>query len=400
VSAPGGLATRLAAAFVLVTVVAVGSVALLARRSGGEDFRAYVASQMGGRAMSGMGVGGPGSGGPGAGGAMRGPTAMVATAEEQFLRRLDQSLWTAAALAGGAALLVGIIAARQLTHPLRSLQGAAHRMGQGDLTARVSVTGGGELADVARTFNQMAASLEQQEAVRRSLVADVAHDLRTPVTVIQGTVDAILDGVYEPTAERLGSIREETERLAQLVRDLRDVSLAESGQLRLDRRPTDLIQLAQRSVRRLEPAAADHGIDLHVATESLPAVPAADADPDRIGQALDNLLTNALRHTPHGGEIAVRVAGMPASREHGPEITLTVADTGSGIAADDLPRVFDRFYRADPSRARDGRDESGSAGSGLGLAIVKAIAEAHGGRVWAESAPGRGSRFTLALPVA
>ena len=399
-SAPGGLATRLAAAFLLVTVVAVGSVALLARRSGGEDFRAYVASQMGGRAMSGMGVGGPGSGGPGAGGLMRGPTAIVATAEEQFLRRLDQSLWTAAARAGGAALLVGIVAARQLTQPLRSLQGAAHRMEQGDLTARVSVIGGGEIAEVARTFNQMAASLEQQETVRRSLVADVAHDLRTPVTVIQGTVDAILDGVYEPTAERLGSIREETERLAQLVRDLRDVSLAESGQLRLDRRPTDLVQLAQRSARRLEPAAANHGIDLRVATDMSPAAPAADADPDRIEQALDNLLTNALRHTPRGGEVAVRVAGVPASRERGLEVALTVVDNGTGIAPHDLPRVFDRFYRADPSRARAVAGADGAAGSGLGLAIVKAIAEAHGGRVWAESTPGRGASFTLALPAA
>ena len=400
---PGGLAARLTAAFLLVTLVAVGSVALLARRSGGDDFRDYVASQMPGRAGPSAAGQVPGTArglgpAPGAGlapgGPMRGPAAMVASAEEEFLRRLDQSLVTAAGIAGAAALLVGIVAASRLTRPLRSLQAAAQRMGQGDLGARVPLLGSGELVALARTFNHMAESLERQETARRALVADVAHDLRTPVTVIQGTIDALLDGVYEPTAERLSSIRQETTRLAQLVRDLRDVSLSDAGQLRLDLRPVAVGELAERARRRLEAVAGARGIRLQSVAHT--ATPLIEADPARLEQALDNLLGNALRHTPPGGEVTIHT--LPTGPAGARQVAIAVADTGSGLAPEDLPRVFDRFYRADPARAR--YEDDGSAGSGLGLAIVKAIVEAHGGHVRVESVPGSGARFTMAFPAA
>jgi signal transduction histidine kinase len=413
-----GFAARLTVALLAVILLGVGTVALLARRSGGQEFRDYVAARMGAAGLPGQGPGaglGPGMGagagpaggfsqatpGQGGPGRMAGPAAFVATAEEQFLRRLDLTLLTAAAIAGAAALFVGVIATRHLTHPLSALQAAARRMADGDLSARVSVSGSPELADVARAFNQMAESLEDQERARQALLADVAHDLRTPVTVIQGTTDALLDGVYPPTEEHLRSIRQETERLGQLVRDLRDVSLSDSGQLRLERRPVPVVDLAARAVARAERVAARRGVGLRLRPVDDQGWEATSVlvDPARVDQVLDNLLGNAVRFTPAGGEVTVDIRRLPAVSGDAEEVAVSVTDTGPGIAPDDLPHVFDRFYRADPARSREA-DGDGSAGSGLGLAIVKGLVEAHGGRVRVESEPGQGARFTFTLPVA
>jgi two-component system OmpR family sensor kinase len=309
---------------------------------------------------------------------------------------------------------VALLVTRQVTRPLRQLQFAARRMAAGDLSARADVRRHDELGELGDAFNHMAASLEQQEAARRALVADVAHDLRTPVTVIQGTVDAMLDGVYPASGTHLQSIRQETERLAKLVRDLRDVSLADSHQLRLDRQATLPAELIAAAAGRARSLAAGHGVELEVV--EAPELPPVLADASRIGQVLDNLVENALRHTPAGGTLTLAArSGEPEAQATHPlrkaragdsapaileqaahtaprAVAFSVSDTGTGIAPDDLPHVFDRFYRADKSRARDG------AGSGLGLAIVRGLVEAHGGRVWAESTPGAGARFPFTLP--
>ena len=343
-------------------------------------------------------------------------------------------------MATGASVALSLVLTRRLTGPVRALRRAARRVAAGDLSARVEVAGGDELGDLAAAFNHLAAGLERQEQARRALVADVAHDLRTPVTVIQGTVDAILDGVYAPEPAHLRSIRDETERLARLVRDLRDLSLADAGQLRLERRAVDPAALARAALGRARVAADRRGVELRLHGAPGPgargqAPPGVDpdgpppvwADPARVGQVLDNLLDNALRSAPPGGAVGVHLQALaaathppaPPARGAGPApppgaargradvVAFTVSDTGPGIAPEDLPHVFDRFYRADRARGRAGTPGAdgvagvaGGPGSGLGLAIVRGLVEAHGGRVWAESPPGDGARVTFALPVA
>ena len=230
----------------------------------------------------------------------------------------------------------------------------------------------------------MAEALERNELARRNLLADVAHELRTPLTVIEGTADAILDDLYEPTPERIRAIKEEAMLLTKVVADLRDLTLAESGHLALERSDADPREVAERGLRGAQGAAEAKGVALELS--AAPDLPSVSVDSGRIAQVLGNLLGNAIRHTPAGGRVSLDVS----PRADG--VVFAVADTGEGISAEDLPHVFDRFYRGDRSRTR------GTGGSGLGLAIARQIVEAHGGRIWAESTPGRGSRFSFALP--
>jgi two-component system OmpR family sensor kinase/two-component system sensor histidine kinase BaeS len=270
---------------------------------------------------------------------------------------------------------------RQLTH-------AAGVIAGGDLSERVPARGRDEIADLGRAFNQMAASLEAGETLRRNLMADVAHELRTPLTVIQGNLQAILDGVYPLDVAQVAGLYDETRLLTRLVDDLRELALAEAGQLRLERAPVDLVALAQGVTANFMSAAEAAGVKL--------SAPAGDGevqalgDADRLGQVLRNLLSNALRHTPAGQAVAVRVA---AAGRGVAEVVLTVADTGMGISPEDLPHVFDRFYRGSKSRGR----RVGSAG--LGLAIARQLVRAHGGEISVESAEGIGTTFTVRLPV-
>jgi two-component system OmpR family sensor kinase len=304
-----------------------------------------------------------------------------------FLAGVNRAVLLAALAAGGVALVLAAVLVRQIIAPLSKLRLAAHAITHGDLTQRVLVSSQDEVGEVAAAFNQMAAGLERNERLRRDMMADVAHELRTPLTVIQGQVEALLDGVFPLTPDQLTPIHDETILLGRLVADLRELALAEAGQLAVERRPIDVGELAERVAAAVEPAAADKGVTL--AASVAPNLPAVSADADRLRQVLHNLLANALRYTPAGGQITVSVGLAPGEP---PAFLISVADSGPGISAEDLPHIFDRFYRADASRSRAG------GGSGLGLTIARSIVEAHGGRIWAESEPGQGTRIAFTLP--
>lgn len=281
--------------------------------------------------------------------------------------------------------VVGGLAARRLTQPLSETMKAADAIAGGDLSARVALEGSGEFSHFARSFNRMAEALESADRQRRELLADVAHELRTPLTVIQGNLEGLRDGVYQATPEHLDLILDETHNLSRLVDDLRLLTLAEAGQLPLDPQPLDVPQLLA-DVRDAFSCQADEA-EISLAINAPKPLPPLVADPQRLGQIMSNLIANALRHTPRGGEVILGAAPAPGA------VRLWVADTGEGIQPEDLPRIFDRFWRADPARSH----ESG-VGMGLGLAIAKSLVEAHGGRIWAESQVGQGTTVSCILP--
>ncbi len=280
----------------------------------------------------------------------------------------------------------GVVISRVISAPISDLAKAAQRIGKGNLDVRVAARGSREMLELAGTFNKMAADLQHAETLRNNLMADVSHELRTPLTVLEGNLRAALDHVYALDEAEIAALYGQTRHLIRLVNDLRELSLAESHQLPLEKQPTDLNALITETRQALEPLASEKDVRL---TEQTDALPEVIVDPIRIRQVLFNLLSNALRHTPAGGEITVT-----GTREAS-EVRLTVKDTGEGLEPDQLAAVFDRFYRADKSRSRE------TGGTGLGLAIVEAIVKAHGGRVEAQSdGKGRGSTFSIILPIA
>jgi signal transduction histidine kinase len=286
---------------------------------------------------------------------------------------------------------VGAVAARRITSPLSKTMKAADALAAGDLSARVPVQGSGEFRHLARSFNHMAESLETADRQRRELLADVAHELRTPLTVIQGNLEGLRDGVYQATPEHLDLVLDETHKLGRLVDDLRLLTLAEAGQLPLDLQTLDVPQLLADVRDGFAFQADEAGIALVI---DLPEpLPPLLADPQRLGQVLGNLVSNALRHTLPGGQVTMGAAADPATPGW---VRLWVADTGEGISAEDLPHIFDRFWRGDPARSHEA-----GAGSGLGLAIARSLVEAHGGRIWAESpgVPGQGTIISCLLPL-
>ena len=302
----------------------------------------------------------------------------------RIARHVDRYLlWAGIGVALLGTALVWILARRTLA-PAQRLGATARRLGRGDLSQRAEVTGPTEIRHLARSFNSMAAELEEAESRRRSLTADIAHELRTPTSNIQGYMEAIKDGVFQPTPETLDTIHEQSLLLSRLVDDLRLLAQVDGGDLQLQRTQTRLEELVQSCVDALRPRAEAKGVSLGV--DMAGTLPGLDLDPARIAQAVGNLLDNAVTHTPEGGSVTVSAqAGAGA-------VEVQVADTGPGIAPDDLQRIFDRFYRADPSRSRS------TGGTGLGLTIARRLVEAHGGSIEAESVVGRGSRFIIRLP--
>jgi signal transduction histidine kinase len=317
------------------------------------------------------------------------PQRVMGPPEEAYLAGLNNSLWLGGLGAAVVALAVGLYSARRITSPLRRMTGAATRIAEGDLSQRVEVHSQDELGELARAFNSMAESLARNEEARRHLVTDIAHELRTPLSVVQGNLEGMLDGVVPADRDHLASLHQETMLLSRLVADLQDLSLAEAGQLKLHLAPVDPAALARKVWEKMRPQAESKGISLEAhLPEGLPLV---RVDEDRISQVIGNLLSNALRHTPAGGRIQVEVQEL--EDERGAWVRFTISDTGPGIASEDLPHVFNRFYRADRSRSR------ATGGTGIGLAIVKQLVEAHGGRVWAESQPGQGATFSFTVPI-
>jgi signal transduction histidine kinase len=299
------------------------------------------------------------------------------------LDTINRSLVLAAMAAGGVALLLTTTLSRGIVGPVEALTIAARRMERGDLNQRVTVRGRDEIGELAHAFNAMADSLSLSEQLRRQMVTDIAHELRTPLTNIRGYLEAVRDGVVAPRAEVIDSLYEESLLLNRLVEDLQELALAEAGQLRLRRQPCAISEIAERTVAALPPTTADEPAVHLELPDDLPLV---DADPERVGQVLRNLITNARHHTPPEGRITIAAQ----VREH--EVEIAVRDTGSGIAPEHLPYVFERFYRADQARARS------TGGAGLGLAIVKQLVEAHGGRAAVNSTLGAGTTFTFTLP--
>lgn len=276
----------------------------------------------------------------------------------------------------------GVRSVRRWSTPLDNLLEASHKVADGDFSARVEERGPSEVRALTRGFNSMAERLHAHDQQRRAMLADVSHELRTPITVIQGNVEGILDGLYPADEAHLRSIMEETQILARLVDDLRTLALAESGSLQLRREPTDLRELIRETVAGVEAQAREKGIHLELI---LPDVDEVQVDPLRIREVLTNLLVNALRYTPSQGQVKVGVVESVSGEER--SVTLYVQDSGAGIDAADLSHIFDRFYKS-----------SDSGGMGLGLSIAKYLVEAHGGKIWAESEVGKGTKLSFTIP--
>lgn len=309
-----------------------------------------------------------------------------------FRSGVYDALKLAALAASVAAIAVGFLITRQIVAPVRALSQASRRIAAGRYNERVKLAGEDpndmdELGQLAQDFNHMAENLERTEALRRQLIGDVSHELRTPLTAIKGSLEALIDGVLPAEPETFEQIYQEADRLQRLVNDLQELSRVEAGAFKLDLQPLLLADIVKTTTIRLERQFAEKGVRLEIDIPS--DLPGIMADADRLSQVLFNLVGNALQYTPSGGQVTV------AARRQRDEVQVSVQDTGIGIAAEHLPHVFDRFYRADRSRARV------SGGSGIGLTIAKHLVEAHGGRILAESlGEGMGSTFMFTLPVA
>jgi signal transduction histidine kinase len=306
--------------------------------------------------------------------------------DETFLvGRISNAALLAGLIAGVLALLLATYLSYQLLRPVGELTQAAQLMSSGDLSQRVPARGDDELTTLGVAFNQMADSLQRAEQSRRAMTADIAHELRNPLAVQRANLEALQDGIYPLTPENLVPILEQNQLLTRLVDDLRTLALADSGQLDLVLTPTDLLSLVPHLVERFTPQANARSIQIVLQLpESLPTVV---SDAQRLEQILNNLLSNALRHTPEGGKIIVNLSA--AARQ----VILTIHDSGPGIPPDSLPYIFDRFYRADRSRNRT------EGGTGLGLAIARQLAQAQGGSLSATNHPQGGAIFTLTLPL-
>lgn len=304
--------------------------------------------------------------------------------EEAYLGRITQLLLVAMGGAILLALVLSVFFARSLSRPLREIAAAMQAIAQGNLEQQVPVRSSDEVGQVAAAFNQMSANLARANTLRRQMTADIAHELRTPLAVVVGYLASLSEGLLKPTPERFKTMHDEAQHLQRLVEDLRILSLADAGELPLNPQwvaPGELINLAA--------AAFSHQAEQRQITLSVEVgsdVPLLYADPDRLLQVLGNLLSNALRYTPEQGQITI------TSRLAEGFITLSVGDTGPGIAPEHLPYIFERFYRADLSRHEEGGE------SGLGLAIARSIVEAHGGRIWATSVVGEGTTVSVAFP--
>lgn len=332
------------------------------------------------------------------------PADPLARPAQSFLDLVNRSLLQTGLLVGAVAVLLGLGLALWLSAPLRRLERAARRIAAGDLEQRVPTHGTTEQARLAHAFNDMAASLQRGEQVRRHMVSDIAHELRTPLTALQGNLQALLDGVYPLTPGEIAILYDETRALSRLVNDLYDLAQAEAGQALLQVEAVALAPLVQGVAAAFAEQA--RACELRLEIGPAPALPAVWADPARVRQVLTNLVSNAVRYTPAGGTITITLAaepaGLPGRTPHATAgtgvdrstVRVVVADSGPGLSPEEAAQVFERFWRADQARSRQ------TGGAGLGLAIARQWVEALGGQIGVESAPGQGSRFWFTLPLA
>jgi signal transduction histidine kinase len=363
-----GIRARLLVSYLAVCAVGTVVLFLTVRTAAPSFFQHHIGSMAGMQSPGGM------------------MTQEAAGLDSALARSLNEGFLIATAVALPLGVIASFLVAQQIAAPVKRLADASRRIAQGDYSERVPAGGPTEIDELATSFNAMAAALERVEQRRMELIGDVAHELRTPVTVLHGYVEGLADGVFPASAETWTRLGEETARLIRLVEELQELSRAEAGQFTLTLARVDPSEAVRAAAARLETAFAKEGLDLQV--EAPQGLPSVDADLDRLVQILSNLLTNALKYTTAPGTVTV------AASRQGDGIAFLVRDSGIGIAADQLPHVFERFYRVDRSRARS------SGGSGVGLTIAKAIAEAMSGTLSAQSdGAGQGSTFTLWLPL-
>lgn len=310
---------------------------------------------------------------------------LLDAAQASFLQQVQRTVVLAGLVAAGLALVAGVAISQVITRPLGRLTSAAQAVAAGKLGERVALPAGqaAEIDTLAQSFNHMSGALAEAEAQRRRLTTDIAHELRTPISVMRAQLQAMLDGVYPTDAAHVAVVYEQSLHLARLVDDLHTLTRAESGHLPLEVQPLDPAGLVQRAATLFEPLAQDAGLELAVEVE--PALPRIRADSDRLHQVLANLLGNALRHTPPGGSVRLGV------RRVGGSVRFTVTNSGATLTAEQAEHVFDRFWRADESRQRD------SGGAGLGLAIAREIVHLHGGRIWVDVRDGEAT-FAFDIP--
>jgi two-component system sensor histidine kinase BaeS len=336
------------------------------------------------------------SGGAMAGTVYVGRSSAQKRADTAFLTSVTLALAAAGVLVAGLAAGLGVLLARSISRPLSEMSQAAGRIARGDYQVRVP-PGRDEVGALAEAFNRMAEGMGSIERLRRELVANVSHDLRTPLTVIRGYLEGLRSGeIADRRSAELAfdAMHGEVLRLLALVDDLRQVASLDAHAPGLERQPVTVGELAATALGRIEPVAAAKGVSL---SKQVPGdLPPVHVDPGRLGQALYNLLNNAVRHTPTGGQVTLSAGRTPVNNGGAGQLWLAVSDNGEGVAAEHLPHIFERFYQADPARG-----SQAERGSGLGLTIAQSIVEAHGGRLTAESegVPGRGSTLTIYLPL-
>ncbi len=304
--------------------------------------------------------------------------------QKTFIDSVNKSVVTGGLIAGLTGIVLAVLFARNILRPIRELTRATKEMKEGDLDQRVDTSSGGEIGKLGEAFNSLAKRLKEQKTLREEMVSDVAHELRNPLSNIQGYLEGLKEGMVEPTEKVFDSLHQQSLVLKRLVDDLRDVNRARAGQLELDEKPVVLEDIIDREVKAAKNAAERQDVTIE---EDLGSSTLLEADPERVSQVIRNLLDNALTHTPSGGTIEVVV-----SQSSGKAIT-KVADDGGGIPEEELPHIFDRFYRVDKSRSR------GTGGTGLGLTIAKEIVESHGGEISVESVEGKGTTFEFTLPI-
>ncbi|HLF87326.1 MAG TPA: ATP-binding protein [Anaerolineales bacterium] len=312
-------------------------------------------------------------------------TSGIGASQRAFLYSVNRSLIFAIASASVAAILLTIMLSRRILRPIEALTKASREMGEGKLNQRVTIQTRDEIGDLANAFNAMADGLSRQEQLRRNMVSDVAHELRTPLSNVRGYLEAIQDGLVKPTEEVIDSLHEEVMLLNRLVDDLQELALAEAGQLHLRPVPVKLEGIVTKALTALQRKIGDKNIT--VLADLAPDLPDLEVDPERIGQVLRNLIMNAIAYMPSGGSITLRAYQVNGGVE------VQVQDNGIGIAEEHLSYIFERFYRVDESRTR------ATGGAGLGLAIVKQLVQAHGGEIYIESVIGAGTTVKFTLPM-